>query len=239
MTHNMNFEPEEEWEASISAMLSGLGPVDPPDGFMARALNHRPLYAGRTTLGLGAFALFAMAMAVGLGGLKSSGVVPKVDSMAEQHSLVAASFFGPFQSEQLPETDPGGQDELIAQLPQMKLPSGLEPKAFFEGVDFQQALFSGTDAGNDAVSIFHQPGLVDFSELPADGLMKIEGVPAWVDAEKSITVLQARDEAVVIVGLSADEVSNVVRSVPRPNTIDKITEAMNTITSHLGFPNLN
>lgn len=239
MTHNMNFEPEEEWEASISAMLSGLGPVDPPDGFMASALNHRPLYAGRTTLGLSALALFAMAMAVSLGGLKSSGVVPKVDSMAEQHSLVAASFFSPFQSEPLPQADSSDPDELMAELPQLILPSGLEPKAFFAGVDFQQALFSGTDGGSDAVSIFHQPGLVDFSKLPTEGLRKIEGVPAWVDAEQSITVLQAKDEAVTIVGLSADEVANVVRSVPRPNALDKITEAMNTITSHLGFGDLN
>ncbi len=238
MTHNMNFEPEEEWEASISAMLSGLGPVDPPEGFMASAMNHRPLYAGRTTLGLGALTACALALAVSLGGLKGSGVVPKVDSLAEQHSLVAASFFNPFQTEPLPEAEMSNPDELIAQLPQLELPSGLEPKAFFAGSDFQQALFSETNAASDAVSIFHQPGLVDFSMLPEEGLMMIEDVPAWVDAEQSITVLQARDEAVTIVGLSADQVANVVRSVPKPTAVDKLSEAMNTITSHLGFPNL-
>lgn len=239
MTHDRHIEPEEDWEASISAMLSGLGPVDPPDGFIASAINHRPLYAGRATLGLGSLALFTLALAVGMGGLRSTGVVPQVESLAEQHSLVAASFFSPFQGESLPTTDDGNPDDLIARLPKMKLPSGLEPKAFFEGADFQQALFSGSEAGNDAVSIFHQRGLVDFSKLPAEGLQMIEDVPAWVDTEQSITVLQAKDEAVTIVGLSPDEVADVVRSVPRPNLGDKLTEAINTITSHLGFPDLN
>jgi hypothetical protein len=239
MTYDSKFEPEEDWEASISAMLSGLGPVDPPDGFIASALNHRPLYAGRTTLGISAVALFSMALAVGLGGLRSNGVVPQVASLAEQHSLVAASFFSPFQSGPLPTTNDENPDELIAQLPEVELPSGLEAKAFFEGADFQQALFSGDGAGNHAVSIFHQPGLVDFSALPAQGLRMIADVPAWVDTEQSITVLQAKDEAVTIVGLSADEVADVVQSVPRPDFGDKVTEAINTITSHLGFPDLN
>lgn len=236
MTGEFKYEPEEEWEVTISSMLSRMPPVDPPAGFMDKALNHRPLYAGRTSLGLGALALFGMAAAVGFGGLRQSGVVPQIDSLAEQHSLVAASFFGPFQSAGASETPTEDPAEIMAELPEVELPSGLEPKASFEGSDFRQALFGATSV--DAVSVFSQPGLVDFSKLPADGLITMEDVPAWIDAAKSITVIQAKDEAVTIVGLPANEVAAVVRSVPKPNVGDKMTEAINTITSHLGFPDL-
>lgn len=234
MSDRLNFEPEEDWEASISSMLANLPPVDPPDGFMAGAMNHRPLYAGRASLGLGAASLLGMALAIGLGGLRSSPVVPQVDSMARQHSLATASFFAPFQNDSAPVSE--DPEQILAQLPEVKLPSGLEPKASFVGADFRQELFAGS-AGGDTVSIFHQPGLVDFDKLPILGLREIEGIPAWVDTEQSITVIQAKDEAVTIVGLSADEVASVVRSVPRAGPIDKLAEALNTITSHLGFPN--
>jgi hypothetical protein len=236
MSDRLNFEPEEDWEASIASMLAKLPPVEPPDGFMNGAMNHRPLYAGRASLGLGAAALVGMALAIGLGGLRSSGVVPQVDSMAQQHSLATASFFAPFQSDSEPVSE--DPEQILAQLPEVSLPSGLEPKASFVGADFRQALFAGPTSG-DTVSIFHQPGLVDFDKMPVLGLREIEGIPAWVDPEKSITVIQAKDEAVTIVGLSADEVASVVRSVPESGPMDKMAEALNTITSHLGFPNVS
>ena len=49
--------PEEPWEADVGALLGALPPVDPPEGFIASALDHRPLYAGRIVVGLlGGFA---------------------------------------------------------------------------------------------------------------------------------------------------------------------------------------
>jgi len=236
MSDGFSFEPEEDWEASISSMLGNLPPVEPPAGFLAGAMNHRPLYAGRTTVGLGAAAFLGLALAVGAGGLRSSGVVPQVDSMVEQHSLATASFFAPFQNESTVQSE--DPEQILAQLPEVKLPSGLEPKASFVGADFRQALFAGSTA-NEAVSIFHQRGLVDFEKMPASGLRDIEGIPAWVDSEQSITVIQAKDEAVTIVGLSADQVASVVRSVPEAGPLDKMAEALNTITSHLGFPSVS
>lgn len=233
----MSIEPEAEWEATISRLLSQLPAVDPPIGFIARAIDRRPLYATRTTAALALLAGSALAVAVGFGGLRNSQVVPRVDAMAEQHSLASASIFGSIRNPLLPPTETEDPTEIRAQLPQVELPSGLEPRASFKGGDLRQAVFAG--AGTETVSVFFQPGLVDFEALPAEGYVKIADVPAWIDAEREITIIQAKDEAVTIVGLSVDEMADVVGTVPTPGVNDKITEAMNTITAHLGFPDLD
>lgn len=61
---------EEEWEADISALLGSLPLVEPPPGTIEMALNHRPLYAGRTMISLAVVSGLALMLWLGLG-LKS------------------------------------------------------------------------------------------------------------------------------------------------------------------------
>jgi hypothetical protein len=58
-------EPEEPWEAEVGSLLGRLPMVEPPEGFMAAALDHRPLRGGRTLLSLVALVVAAVAAVVG------------------------------------------------------------------------------------------------------------------------------------------------------------------------------
>ncbi len=57
--------PEESWEAEVGALLGGLPMVEPPEGFLAAAMDHRPLRGGRTLLGLVAAVVIVGAGVVG------------------------------------------------------------------------------------------------------------------------------------------------------------------------------
>ncbi|MCP4222649.1 MAG: hypothetical protein GY773_04830 [Actinomycetia bacterium] len=58
-------DPEEPWEAEIGALLGGLPMVEPPEGFLAAAMDHRPLRGGRTLVGLAAAVVIVGAAIVG------------------------------------------------------------------------------------------------------------------------------------------------------------------------------
>lgn len=62
-------QAEEPWEAHIASLLADLAPVEPPDGFLARAVDHRPRFAGRTVLGLGLGSVVLVASIMAAGGL--------------------------------------------------------------------------------------------------------------------------------------------------------------------------
>lgn len=56
---------EEPWEAEVGALLGRLPMVEPPEGFLVGALDHRPLRGGRTLVGLVALVLIAVVAVVG------------------------------------------------------------------------------------------------------------------------------------------------------------------------------
>ncbi|MEL7158282.1 MAG: hypothetical protein AAFN30_17020 [Actinomycetota bacterium] len=65
----MSGEPgaEEAWESEVAAALGGLPPVEPPAGFLDRALNHRPLHAGRVLAGLVLLSLGGLGLSLAVG----------------------------------------------------------------------------------------------------------------------------------------------------------------------------
>ena len=56
---------DEPWEEEVASALAALPSVEPPAGFLAHALDHRPLYAGRTLLALVAGVVAAIALTLG------------------------------------------------------------------------------------------------------------------------------------------------------------------------------
>ncbi len=84
-------EVEEDWELEISALLAGLSPVDPPPGAIASAIDHRPLFAGRSLVGVAAAAV-ALGVGLGVTGALATDVRPQVDDLADAHTAVEASF---------------------------------------------------------------------------------------------------------------------------------------------------
>ena len=60
-------QPDEPWELDVAAALRGLPAVEPPAGFIDRAVDHRPLHAGRFAAALVAVALVGVGASLSVG----------------------------------------------------------------------------------------------------------------------------------------------------------------------------
>ncbi len=218
---------EEAWEADISAMLGQLPAVEPPPGFLANAVDRRPLFAGRTLAGLGLAAVAVFVAAAGMGGLDQPHVVPELDALAARHSSAAAG---------VPDPDFEAVDR--AGGPPISLPGNFEAEAVFEAEELSQSVYATGD--DDPVSVFSQPGSVDWEKLPAEGLEVLEGNKAWVDSDAGVLVFEADDSTVTVVGLSSSELSDLLSGLPGAGggLVDVLRDATAVLSAELGFPNL-
>lgn len=219
---------EEPWEADISAMLGQLPAVEPPPGFLASAVDRRPMFAGRTMVGLGAAALVVFVAAAGLGGLDKPQVVPELDALAARHSSAAAGL-----------ADPEFEAVDTADGPPISLPNDFEPEAVFEAEELSQSVYATGD--DDQVSVFSQPGRVDWEKLPAEGLEVLEGHTAWVDPDAGVLVFEAEDSTVTVVGLSSNELSDLLGGLPGAGggLVDVVRDAAGVLSAEVGFPSLS
>ena len=229
------FDAEEEWEGEIGAMLSGLPMVDPPDGFIEAALDHRPLYGGRVLASLVASVFIAVSVVLGVGLARDGSVIPEFDRLTERHLAAQATL--------TPDNDSASTAELEAERlsvigsdPALFTPQGYEPAGTFEALDLRQAVY---EREGSAVSVFIQPGRLDWDALPASGRrVKIVGQDAWVDDVKQITILSAKGETITILGLTVDEVSASVDSVPTgdASVYRRGLDLAAKVAQQLGFP---
>jgi hypothetical protein len=222
---------EEPWEADVAALLSGLPTVEPPQGFIASAVDHRPMFAGRLTGALlCASAAFLVAGLV-VGALDQPEVVPSIDSLAAQHSSAALNLFGT-------ASEPGPlfenvDDDLVTPV---SLPDEFEPRGMIEADHLRQAVFARRAA---AVSIFFEPGEVEWSRLPDEGgLLTIAGVRTWFDEDRKMAVVQVDEAVVTIVGLSAVELGEVLEGLPvsSDGAMRRVRDAAAALVAELGFP---
>ncbi len=230
---------EEAWEADVASLLGGLPFVDPPPGLIDDVLTHRPLHSGRVVLGLGLAAVFAIGAWLGTGNIGGDFVVPPVADLVAQHDVTAdeASDVEVLNSNLGFTVGSGDSAVEIEQVPgssdAASLPDGFERRATFAGSELEQQIYASSSS---AVSIFIQPGAVDFDDLPAEGRTTIEGVAAWSDPVTMTVVVQTTDSAVTIVGLSESEVSTVVASIEAPGTFaDRLGRRVGEWTAQLGF----
>jgi len=224
---------EEPWEAEIGALLGALPPVDPPDGFLAAALNHRPLYAGRTMAGLLAATAAAVVLALGVGVSNPSVVLPELDAMTQRH-LAAQADLGPRDEPAAPD---GGaaEAELTAGFLASRL-GGYELVHVVETDELHQSIYRGRDGA--AFSVFVEAGAVDWVGLPLEGLTDIGGTRAWSDPDREATIVQLGDETVTIVGFPLDEIGTLLTDVPDEarSFADRAQELVTSIVAHLGYP---
>lgn len=219
---------EEPWEAQIGSMLAGLPDVDPPTGFFDAALDHRPMYAGRVFTGLMAVTVVALVASISTGILGRTEITPSVDDLASRHSsTVQAGVFG------TSETDVDYRIETS-----VSMPDGFERTRNIAAEDLRQAVYA---RGDESVSVFVQEGRVQWEALPEAGLTEVDGMTAWFDQTRRITVVEASDNVVTIVGLSIDEAAMVLESVPNGerSPMERVHDAINAITSQLGYPSLD
>lgn len=229
-----NLVPEEPWEADVAALLSRLAPVDPPQGFIEQALDHRPLFALRVLGGLGAVCVAVLGITYALGAFGQPSVVPEISSLTAQHSLASAGLF-PSENDasiegsfKVVSGDDG--DAAVVTAPGMDLLAIL-----IAGEDLRQAVY---EHDSTAISIFSQPGRVDFDDLPDGQRTVIDGIPAWVNPSNDIVVLDADNSVVIVMGLAPADVARVIEDIPGWSSPSGLTSAVNSLTRELGFPDL-
>ena len=218
---------EEPWEAEIGQLLGGLPSIDPPDGFIDRALDHRPLHAGRIVLGLMAVALASLVAVTATGTVGRGVVAPELAVLSERHDAVTA---GSGTGLDLPPASASIETGV-------RMPAGFERTGDYAGDDLEFAIYQ---RGSESVSVAVQDGRVDWDALPPGGLTTMEGQRAWVDRDLMIVIVEADSSAVTIIGLSAEEVASVLATVPRrePSTYDRLEETVSAIVGQFGFPSV-
>lgn len=196
---------EEPWEAEIGAMLGGLPPVAPPAGFIDAALDHRPLHAGRTVGLLGGLVAVAVIAAVLTGVARRAAVVPPIDELVVLHDKAAQTgLVADLTSDGQMGT--AGSDDLF------DLPPGFHRAGTLAAEDIRQAVYA---RGDESVSVFVQEGRLAWSFLAADGLTDLAGLPAWVDRDRQVAVLETDGRTITIVGLSIDELTQTLDDLPQ------------------------
>ena len=210
---------EEPWEAEIAGLLGGLEAVEPPPGFLASAVDHRPLFAGRTMVGLGLAAAVAMIGALGLGVFDPDRVVPPIESLQARHSSVVAGHAV------------SAEDDAAA--PPVSLPGDFEPAGTYEDDEFNVSVYEST---RGAVSVFAQDGQLDWSKLPPEGVDDVGGRPTWTDPGGQVAVFESSDSTVTVIGLPETELAVLLDSLSvSGGLLHQARHAAAAISAELGF----
>lgn len=186
------------------SLLRALPPVSPLRPLQTgRAVPPPSRRVGRFGLAVGAVAavwLVVLTIGVSLGSLP---VVPDVDQLALQHA--AADGTGPMgfvamDMDDMKESDAAVMDDIG---------HGMGLDAVFQSDDIVHARYSD---GVHAVSIFHEPGEVDWAEMPADGDMEMmDDGPIWRSSMGDVDVLVTqRGDLVVTIVADGDMADDMV-----------------------------
>lgn len=102
---------DEPWEGEISELLGRLHVVDPPAGFIEQAIDHRPLFAGRSVVALVAASAVLLAASIAVGAFGQPRLVPDLSTLTAGSAVMqtdpSASVFRKPGSVELDEL-PGG-----------------------------------------------------------------------------------------------------------------------------------
>ena len=225
--------------ARVRDALRGLPAVEPPAGFYAGLLaeggaddqvaaaaarpgRRRGLRVGAVVAAVAAAVVVVAALAVGLvGDDDGEPMVPAVAQLVARHDAVAMAG-GPAPVDD--GFEPMSADELDAMEGPMAAPPSL-PGSFARVAGYHDE--GGTmhlvyDADGMVVSVYAQPGRVDFGALPGEGeRMDLDGDEAWMDPDVpvdgrgvEVLVLQRGDTAYTFVADAPhDQVMAVVEGM--------------------------
>lgn len=234
---------EEAWESDIQQLLDDLPMVDPPEGFIAQAIDHRPIFAGRSMVLAALVSILALALVSTTDLFAEETLVPDLEALLSRHSATEAGLLGTV----IPTGSDDGTENVFELLDNgdavdrsgVVLPTEFEWEASFQVERLRQLVFAH---GDGPVSVFHEPGRVNFSELPREGLTDIEGVVAWSDPRRGVVVFQTPDSAVTIIGLSPAMLPQVASTMEAGSALslpERLGRRLNRVTSELGFPDLD
>lgn len=219
--------PEEPWELEVGAMLGRLPEVEPPAGFIDAALDRPPQQGGRVLAVLAAATVVALAAASLVNSGAPASVVPPVDELLARHDVAARAAV----TTDAVAGEAGEDDPTVAQM--IELPEGFQWAGGARGEGLGQSLYA---RGDESISVFVQDGPVDWVSLPGDRLTELQGLAAWVDADRKVAVMEVDGAAITIVGLSLAD----LRALPAGadgsgGEAGGAQEVVDTIVGRLGF----
>ncbi len=223
---------EEPWEREIQDLLGSLPSIEPPQGFIAKALNRRPLFAGRLGLSFAVAAIGVVGASLATGWFGPHEVVPELASITQQHEMSSANLLGGLSTVSSPLFEAVDSEDATTPV---TLPSSWARAASYSSDDLTQALYA---EGDEAVSVFAERGRVAWGGMSESGRTTINGYPAWVDPDEKIVVLQAANSVVTVVGLTPDEVANLLGDLPdEPEGLwNTALDVANGLATSVGFP---
>ncbi|MEM9564827.1 MAG: hypothetical protein AAGA93_19550 [Actinomycetota bacterium] len=246
---------EEPWEGEVGKLLGELPSVDPPDGFIDRAVDRRPLNAGRTMAALGLLtAVLALLSTVG-DAVRPAEVVPEIEDLVARHDLAATVGLSSDNADAADRDDPGEAADAGDAAPAgstgdaddtgdaamdrghrpFSLPAGFEAEGEVTVEDVRQAVYA---RGDEAVSVFVQEGRVDWSALPADRLGRLGELRAWVDQQRAISVIEVDGSIVTVIGLQPAELDEAIQETAagRGRSLgERATDLAEAVVSNFGY----
>lgn len=231
------------------SLVRDLGEVEPPQGFLERALpGERSRFSPRLGLvGLVAVAAaWVLILAVGLG-VALPDVSPPVDEFADQHAEVAdateTSPTLPERSDGLQRLSPEEVSDLDAPF---VVPDAIDPferVAAYAGEGTVQVLYADRER---EVSVFQQEGSLDWDELPAEGRRDDPDVGrAWVGTVETpsgpaavAVVPRGGDIVYTVIATSPEEAWQVAERLPPPrdySIAERTKRNLEGVARRLGF----
>jgi hypothetical protein len=90
------------------------------------------------------------------------------------------------------------------------------------------------------VSVFMQPGPVDWTGFRAGGRTELDGRPVWTDPANRTLVFEAGRWAVTLMGLDIEEGRQLVARFPEPSRSvsagDRLRALVRDVARQAGFP---
>ena len=222
---------------SAREWLRSLPPVDGATviaGFLSRhraAIRTGTAFVGAAAVALGAIALSSAAL--------RPEVVPHVDALARVHAHVTtAASSGPHMSEQS-LVAAGLDDDVVAMRPVQRVAalyaapaavlgnrSRLSRQALYDGDDMTVVVYGD---GRSSVTVFEQPGTLDWDGLPAGAIEQVRDRRVWVrDGTLTVMVTVAGDLVVTAVSDDRAAATTVIDGLPhneRDTTWDRLHDA--------------
>jgi hypothetical protein len=225
----------------VRDLVRGLPAVEPPFGFFERM--ELPRKRGpRSRAGVAASLVgAAAAVMMIIVGLTPGRVAPPIDDFVERHhamlvsdpaSLDVGDGYDPMSDDRMDDTPrPFAAPE--------GLPAGYRRQAVYTKPEVWHVVYSD---GRNMVSVFQQPGLVDWDSMPEDGdRMMMGDDKVWVAGDdRRLVVLERSGLVVTVVGRVPKEdallVAGSMPEPPAPTVTERIADGCRELTSTFGFP---
>lgn len=190
----------------------------------------------RRVVGTGLAFVGIVAFGLGVLGLTASVIHPKVapdvDELAGIHAGTAHDVIDDMES-----VDDGGRHYATP----VRLRTSLDGTAYgraavFDGIDLTSVVYEGNGT---RVTVFQQPGRLDWDELPDGDVEELAGRRAWIRRESPVVIVTEIGH-LVVTGVADDEPSlrAVVASLPGPerdSTLDRIHDSCQRLTEIFGL----